>query len=128
MKLERCQATNKGGSSCNAQARPDRATCAWHDVDLADQRKAWSGKGGRARSNAARAKKRLPDGLMTPAELRGLLGTVLKAVVAGQLEPGVGNAAANIARAMTTIQEAQEFEERIATLEQRAGLSDGGTA
>ncbi len=65
---------------------------------------------------------------MTPIELRGLLGLVLKGVIGGKIEPGVGNAAANIARAMTTIQETQELEERLAALEARAGIAEGKTA
>jgi len=100
----------------------------WHDPLRAGDRVEWSRRGGQQRSNRARAAKQLPDGVMTPVELRGLLGLVLKGVIAGTLEPGVGNAAANLARAMTAIQETQEFEERLAALEQRADIAEGKSA
>ena len=128
MKPGRCQATNKDGKPCAATPRPGTTVCPWHDETLAERRKAWSGKGGRAKSNRVRARKAIPDGVMTPLELRGVLGIVLTDVIAGKLEPGVGNAAANVARAMVSIQETQELEERIAALEARAGVAGSRTA
>ena len=61
MKLGRCSGTNKDGTACSAQARPNRSWCAWHDPDLAADRATWRQKGGAGRSNQARAKKALGD-------------------------------------------------------------------
>jgi hypothetical protein len=125
--VEKCQGTTQSGKPCNAQARPGRTRCPWHDEELSSQRRAWSERGGKAKSNRARAQKQISGGVMTPLELRGVLGVVLTDVIAGKLEPGVGNAAANIARAMVSIQETQELEERLSALEERAGLAEQRT-
>lgn len=79
-----------------------------------------SRKGGAARSNAARAKKALPAGVLSTDDLRGLLGLTLKGVIAGKVEPGVGNAAANLARAYVAVTEAgavEAMERRLDELE-----------
>ncbi len=54
---------------------------------------------------------------MSAAEICGLLGVVLKGVIAGRIQPSVGNAAANLGRAMIATQEAAEFDARLAALE-----------
>ena len=46
----------------------------------------------------------------------------LRAVLAGKIEPGVGNAVANLARAAVAVREATELEARLAELEARAGV------
>ncbi len=121
---ERCLGRNRDGSPCSAAPRAS-GWCMWHDPAREAERAEWRKRGGQRRSNRARAQKQLPDGLMTPVELRGLLGVVLKNVIVGRIEPGVGNAAANLARAMVSIQETQELEARIQQLEERAGLAEG---
>ncbi len=117
MKPERCQAITKNGSPCGATPVPGDTLCAWHAPSWEEKRRAWSRKGGEARSNKSRAKKQLPDNVMTPSELQGLLGLVLKGVVAGKIAPSVGNAVANLGRTIIATQEAAEFDARLATLE-----------
>ncbi len=97
--------------------------CAWHDPQLATEREAWRRKGGQSRSNKARARKQIPDGTMTPAEIQGLLGLVLKGVIGNRIEARVGNAVANIARSMIAVREATETEARLTQLEEAAGLT-----
>ncbi len=64
-----------------------------------------------------------------PAEVQGLIGVTLRAVMAGQMTPGQGTAVAALARAAMSVREASETEERLTTLEHRAGLnSEGRTA
>jgi len=120
---ERCQATNRAGKPCSATPRPGRPLCPWHDPELATARLAWSARGGQGRSNQARAKRHLPDALELD-DLRGMLSVVLTSVVTGKLEPGVGNSAAALARAMVVVDEAaksSDFDQRLAELERAAG-------
>ncbi len=53
---------------------------------------------------------------MTMQEIQGLLGVAFKGVLAGKIDPGVGTACANIARAMTQVAGVAEIEEQIAEL------------
>src|SRR5215207_5522797 len=122
MKVGKCSATNKDGRACSALAWRD-GQCRWHHPELEAQRTEGRRKGGRSRSNQARAAKRLPDGLLTIDELRGVLGTALKAVISGELEPGVGTAAASIARVYLLANEAaavERIETRLDELERIA--------
>ena len=116
-----CRATNQAGAPCGAEAYRD-GWCRWHDPDPAAvaARREHSRKGGAARSNRARARKALPNGTLTMAEVRGLLGITLRGVLAGKVEPGVGTACANIARALNEVTKTAEVEERIADLERLA--------
>lgn len=117
----RCNARNAAGSPCSATPVRPSGWCYWHDPALSAERDAARRKGGAARSNQARAKKRLPDAVLTPLELQGVLGRVLQDVIAGEIEPGVANAAANVSRALVAVREATELEERVVELERRAG-------
>jgi hypothetical protein len=118
----RCSGTNRDGGPCNAEVRPERAWCRWHDPELEADRAVWRRKGGEARSNKARAKKALPDAVLSPAELQGVLSQAIRDVLTGTLEPGPANAAAALSRALVTIREATELEERLAALEDAAGI------
>ncbi|MDP9365271.1 MAG: hypothetical protein M3Q10_13780 [Chloroflexota bacterium] len=117
----RCVGVTRDGSPCNAKPRPGADSCPWHDEALAARRAEWSRRGGIGRSNKRRAAKAMPAA-MTPADLQSLLGVVLRGVVAGKIEPGVGNAAANLGRAIVAVREATTTEERLAALESAAGV------
>jgi hypothetical protein len=54
--------------------------------------------------------------------LRGTLFHALKRVESGDLEPGVGNSMATIARAIVAVSQATDLEDRLSVLEQRAGI------
>jgi len=114
----RCQATNQSGKPCSAAHWRD-GWCRWHHPDLTEQRKAWSAKGGANRSNKSRARKGLPAELMTMEEVQSYLGVTLRGVLGGKVDPGVGTAVANIARAMTTVAGAGALEQQIADLAQQ---------
>ena len=116
-----CKGITKDGKACAARPRPGTDVCPWHSTDLAERRQEWSQRGGVNSSHKARARRALPDGTMTTAETLGMLGIVFKAVISGKLEPGVGNAAANIARAMSNLTKTTDHEERIRELETAAG-------
>ena len=117
-----CRGTNAAGTPCSARAKPGRAWCQWHDPAREAERALWRSEGGKARSTrntAARELKRYPTDM---GSLRGTLFHVLKRVEAGDLEPNVGNSIATIARAIVTVSQSVDVEERLAALEQRAGM------
>lgn len=122
----KCSATNKDGGPCNAAPWRD-GLCRWHHPALAAELAEGRRKGGAQRSNAARAKKGMVAAALTPAELQGYVAVALKGVLGGRLEPGVGNAVANLARAAVAVREATTLEERISELERAAGTSATGT-
>jgi len=97
--------------------------CLWHDDDpeALEARRELSRKGGRARSNEARARASLPDPL-SPADLQRILGGVLRDVVAAAVDPGVATAAATVCRALVALRQAVELEARLSELELRAGI------
>ena len=128
MKPERCQATAASGKPCSATPRPGHPYCLWHDPAAADERRELSRKGGHGRSNAARARRTLPHDVLTPADLQGVLGRTLRGLIAGKVEPGVANAAANLGRAIVAVREATELEERLTALEAAAGIGRRPTA
>jgi hypothetical protein len=113
----RCSGTNRGGGPCNAEVRPGRAWCRWHDPELEDERAAWRSKGGKARSNQARAKKGLSKEPLSTDELLGYLSVAFKATLTGNLAPNIANALGGLARSMAEIRKASEVEERLAALE-----------
>jgi len=120
----RCQATNQAGKPCSA-AHWNDGWCRWHHPDLAEDRRAWSARGGAQRANKARAKKSLPAELLTMEEVLAYLGITLRGVLTGKVEPGVGTAIANLARAMTTVAGASTLEQQLADMaRQIADLQD----
>ncbi len=94
--------------------------CRWHHPRLEAERAVWRERGGQNRANTVRARKRIADTILEPSDIQGILGDTLRAVIAGTLEPGVGNAAANIARALIAVRESTDVETRLAALEEQA--------
>ena len=126
-KDQQCQAITKGGKRCGGTPVPGDVLCPWHAPAWAERRRQWSQRGGTNRSNRARARKGLPDP-MGLNELRSVLSVTVRGVLAGKVEPGVGNCVANLARALKDVTEAaalEDFGERLAELERVAG---GGRA
>jgi hypothetical protein len=91
-------------------------------TDLAE----WRRRGGRASSNASRAAKRIPDGLLSLDELRGVIGLTIADVRSGTVDPPVGSAVASLARAYIAVAEAGTLEERLRDLEARADAALAG--
>src|SRR5829696_5803806 len=102
----RCKAHAAAGAPCAAQPVRDDGYCYWHSPSTASERAEARRRGGQNRSNAARAKKELPAGVMTNDELRGLVGLTMKGVLSGRIEPGVARAVFDGARTYTTVEEA----------------------
>ena len=121
MKVARCRSLTKEGKPCAAAPLPNSDLCPWHTPALVERRRAWSSRGGQARSSSARARKQFPA-TIAPAEVEDILAWTLQAVIAGRIEPGVATAAASVARAIVAVREAGEVQERLAALEAATGL------
>ena len=122
-----CTATTKSGAPCSAQAWRD-GICQWHHPSLEGDRAGWRAKGGANRSNKARARRDLPTDPRNLADVKRVLGRALVDLESGALDPARGSAMAAVARAMTTVIEKGEIEERLTMLEEAAGLQGGRTA
>lgn len=119
----KCQAIARSGSQCASPVLPDSTYCWVHDPAAADRRREASKKGGKARSNQARALAQIPEA-MESAELAGWLSLLFKNVVSGRIEPRIGTAAATIARVLHEVKTVTELEVRLKELEQKAGIGD----
>src|SRR5829696_8233346 len=124
MEAGRCAARTNAGKPCSAQARPGRSYCLWHDPEAEAERRQNAAKGGQSRSNLSRLKRSLPDEPLTFGDVQGVLGAVLRDLLAGKLDPPVASAAANVARAFAAIAQAGEIEARVRELEHQAGIRD----
>lgn len=114
--LSGCLGQSNTGDPC--QARPVRPSgyCYWHDPALTEERNQKRREGGVNRSNKVRARKALPADPLTAEEIRAHLGVVFLAVIDGATEPGIGTAAATIARALLDVAKVAEVEEQVAGL------------
>ena len=121
---KRCSATKADGAQCGGVPYKGGDLCWFHSPHTAADRAAGRRLGGAAKSNRSRARRQLMNAALSPAEIGGLLSVTLTNVIGGKVEPGVANAAANLARAIVAVKEASEVEERIAALE--AALEQGG--
>ena len=123
VKTSKCTGTNKDGGPCSATPQAGKSRCLWHDPALTEQRKQWSRDAGKAKASSARARKKVLAGGMELQEIDGALCQALTDVLSGELEPGIGTAAATIARTITAVRQAGELEQRITALESRRGWS-----
>ena len=117
-----CKGITISGDPCGATLYGD-GYCYWHHPDLEAERKAARAAGGKAKANSVRAKKRILAAGMDLSEVDASLCKALVDVLNGSLEPGIGTAAATIARAITSVRQAGELEERVAELERQRGIS-----
>jgi hypothetical protein len=127
--VKRCAAKTVSGSPCSATPVRPSGYCYCHDPALWADRAAARRRGGSARSNAARAKKELPAGVLNNDQLRGVLGLTIAKVLNGAVEPGVGSSVASLARAYVAVTEAGAVETLQAEVDElRALISRRGSA
>jgi hypothetical protein len=115
MERRRCIGTNKAGLPCGAQPIRDELFCLKHHPDLINENAEWIRAGGKGKSNASRAAKRLP------ADLQDTLQTLYRALAAlesGEMEPARASAMASICRAIVSVFEMGDAERRIQEIEQ----------
>ncbi len=119
-----CLGRNRDNSPCSAWVPEGRAYCQWHDPARETERQQWRAKGGARRSNKARARRELADDALTLTDTAGVLSRMLRRLEAGDIEPNICTAAANIARAMATLEEKTTLADAIAELEARLGVGE----
>jgi len=125
----KCSAMTKAGRPCSGPVLPGRALCWAHDPALNQRRAEGQRKGGSMRSNQARARRQFAAESLAPSEVSGLLSVALKGVLGGRIEPGIANAAANVARALVAVREAGEVERLAGEVDElKAMLRRGGAA
>ena len=112
--VSRCAATTSAGHPCQSQPVRPSGYCYWHDPAVADERDRKRREGGAHRSNRERAKRQLPAEPLSAEEIRSHLGVVFTGVIVGRVEPGVGTAAATIARALLDVAKVAEIEGQVA--------------
>ena len=117
--LRQCSGITKAGKRCNSLALPGSDFCISHDptrvTDLAEYRK----RGGKGRSNDARARKALTGGFKDVATAQAVLLQVLTKLYKGDFDPGLANAMANVARAIDALAKTNAtaaMEEQLAAL------------
>jgi len=123
-----CSATTKAGAPCSGPVLPGRDLCWAHDPALNQRRAEGQRRGGEARSNQARARRKFAAAALGSDQVLGLLSVALRDVIDGKLEPGIASAAANLGRAIVAVRGATELEARLAALEAAAGIGDGRSA
>jgi hypothetical protein len=117
----KCSAIAKSGSRCQTPAVAGLSFCYLHAPEMAERRRAAAVKGGRNRSAKARAAKQIPEA-MDAETLAGWLSLLFTSVLSGKVEPRVGTACAAIARTLHEVRHTTELEQRLAELEQAAGI------
>ena len=106
-----CQATRADGEACRAPTG-DSGYCFWHDPERREEMLEASRTGG--------SRKTLPISVDRPLEAkeaRGILASVLGALLQGAVDPTTARAAAYILQVERKIAEGEELEQRLAALE-----------
>jgi hypothetical protein len=112
-----CEATRADHRPCTTHVVGDGRFCFAHSPELVAKRDAARRRGGANRATRVRLAKLMPLHLIPVFEtLRG----VLDDVVADRIEPKNAAAAASVARAMVTVLQHGEVEERLRKLEEHA--------
>jgi hypothetical protein len=121
---QHCEARRRDGQPCCAPALTASGLCFVHDPAQVAKRAAARQQGGYHRANVVRLRALVPPRLLGVYEQ---LEAALGEVHAGQLDPKVAGAMAAVARAMVSVLQAGEVEDRLRTLEARVkGRTHGG--
>lgn len=126
---EKCSAPTQSGEPCQSFAISDRGFCVSHDPDYQARKREGSRRGGEAKANARRAAKQWAamGEQLTAAELPAVLRACMFSVKTGTMEPAQAQAIASLAKTSVQLTTELELEERIAALEEAAGLGQKPT-
>ena len=106
-----CLATRTDGAACGAPPG-ERGYCFFHDPRRREELLSACSRGGSRRTVPLPIERPLEA-----SEARGILASVLGALLQGALDPNTARAAAYILQVERKIAEGEEFEERLANLE-----------
>jgi len=109
--LSKCKATRIDGQPCAAYAGPS-GYCFWHNPDRQEDRLEASRNGGSHRGLSIPV-----DTPLTANESRGILASVLAALLSGAIDSNIARSVAYILQVERKIAEGEELEQRIANLE-----------
>lgn len=112
---------------CRGRVPPGRVYCLSHDPEKREAQREASRRGGESRSAARRAAR---SWAMTGEQIRQEdLPAILRACVLdvrlGKIEPSVASAIATLAKTSVQLRADLEMEQRLAALEQAAGITQG---
>lgn len=116
---EQCSNPTKSGTPCKGRVWRD-GLCRFHHPDNTEAQTESRRKGGRNKSNAARAERRMS--VFTINTVRVLLSTALREVMDGEMDIGTAAAVATLGRAVILANEKTDLEKRMAEIERRAGI------
>lgn len=114
----KCQAPNQDQSPCGAAHYRD-GWCRWHHPDLAGERRAWSAKGGKGRSNEARAAKEFAKARADMTGIKEKLIEIFYKLERGKFDPNLATTMVDVAKGIAAISKGAELDARLADLEQR---------
>ncbi len=116
-----CQATKRDGTRCQGPPRPD-GYCWAHSPELRQKATEARRAGGKGKSTAVRAQKRMRPELK---DIMGLLEGSMTGVYRGTLTPQQGSALASLAGAWVRLHELGEVEARLGELEAKVEARPG---
>lgn len=123
--VKKCTHLKLDHTPCKGNTLPNSTFCWVHDPRYAEARKAGQRRGGKNKSNVARAARQwaaigreIPDD-----DLPAMLKAAIIDVKAGRIEPSVASAIANLAKTAVSLRGDLELETRIAALEEAAGTA-----
>jgi hypothetical protein len=114
----KCLGLKSDGKPCQSRILTANGYCYAHDPSVVDERALARQRGGRASSKLHRARRLAPPALL---EVYETLEAGLREVHTGDLTPASGAAMASIARAMVSVLQAGELEQRLRAIEETLG-------
>ena len=114
---KRCEAARKNGAPCQAPALPGSRFCFAHDPERAQARVEARKRGGHNSAKVVRLRGLAPPRLVP---IFDQLERALVEVHDGELDPKAAQAMASLARALATLLQTGELEERVRRLENGA--------
>lgn len=125
---ERCTGTTQAGDPCGSFAVRD-GLCVSHHPELRDRKAEGSRRGGANRAEARRAARAFAAAgdVVSPADLPAMLRGAMLSVWDGSLEPSQAQAIAALAKTSVSLSQDLEMEQRIAALEDAAGIAPAGS-
>ncbi len=126
---ERCKATTQAGDSCRSFAISADGYCVSHDPAYRSRKHEGSRRGGEAKANARRAAKLWASigNAVNQDDLPAMLRACLISVRDGTMEPAQASAIAGLAKTSLQLSHDLELEQRIAALEEAAGVGQPAT-